>query len=98
MDDADLILCNHCLHNLSEVEKETFKNAIHLVPTWAEASVIVFDYLIGLGKPIAKWRAAYSTSRRDGRNCCFKEKLYPSKVAMCVGAVVMLLNKFIVEE
>jgi len=57
MDDVDLI-CNHCLHNLSQVEKETFKNTIHLVPTWAEASGIVFDHLIGLGKPIARWRAA----------------------------------------
>jgi hypothetical protein len=51
--DVDMI-CSCCLQNLSEEEQETFKNAIHLVPTWAEASSIVFYYLLNLGKPIAK--------------------------------------------
>jgi hypothetical protein len=97
MDDVDLIR-SRCLENLSEEEQQSFKNAIHLVPTWAEASDIVFHYLCSLGKPIAKWKASYSTSRRDCKNCCFKEKSYPSKNAMCVGAVVMLLKNFIVEE
>lgn len=32
------------------------------------------------------------------KNCCLKEKSYPSNAAACVGAPVMLLKNFIVEE
>lgn len=97
LDDVGLIR-SRCLQCLSEEEKLEFQNAIHLVPTWAEASSIVFNYLSNLGNPIAKWKATYSTTRRDRKNCCLKEKSYPSRVAMCTGAVVMLLKNFIVEE
>jgi hypothetical protein len=97
MDDVKLIR-SQCLHTLSREEKLKFTSAIHLVSTWAEASSIVVEYLLSIGNPIAKWKTSFSSCRRDGKNCCFKEKSYPSKVVMCVGAVVMLLKNFIVEE
>jgi PIF1 helicase. len=97
IDDVELIR-SRCLRTLGAEEKKDFQNAIHLVSTWAEASSIVVDYLLSIGNPIAKWKASFSSCRRDGKNCCFKEKSFPSKMAMCVGAVVMLLKNFIVEE
>jgi hypothetical protein len=97
MEDIALIR-SRCLQALPVDERVQFKNAIHLVPTWSEASEIVFDYLSTIGKPIAKWKAKYSTTRKCGKNCCLKEKSYPSNAAACVGAPVMLLKNFIVEE
>jgi hypothetical protein len=72
MDDVELI-CSRCLHTLITDKKVEFQNVIHLVSTWVEASSIVIDYLLSFGNPIAKWKALFSSSRRDGKNCCFKE-------------------------
>jgi hypothetical protein len=72
MDDVKLIR-SKCLHTLSREEKLEFTSAIHLVSTWAEASSIVVEYLLSIGNPIAKWKASFSSCRRDGKNCCFRQ-------------------------
>jgi PIF1 helicase. len=97
MDNVALIR-SRCLETLDETEQAAFKDAIHITSTWNEASKISFEYLCRLNVPIAKIRARYSTSRNDGKNCCLKESSYPSRLALGVGAKVMLLKNFIVEE
>ena len=42
--------------------------------------------------PIIKLRPIYSTIRSSGENHCVSECSYPAKVALCEGAVVMLLK------
>ena len=60
---------------------------------------IVFDYLQNqLDIPIAIMRASYHTSRVNGVNHCVKENNLPKCNALCVGAKVMLLHNFIVED
>mmetsp|Transcript_8160 Transcript_8160/g.15358 ORF Transcript_8160/g.15358 Transcript_8160/m.15358 type:complete len:325 (+) Transcript_8160:354-1328(+) len=96
-DDVDLIR-SRCLQTLDPSEQASFKDAIHLTSTWEEASNISFKYRSNVDAPIAKLRAKFGTSRNDGKNCCLKESSYPSQFAIGVGAKVMLLKKFIVEE
>ena len=95
-DDTDLLL-SRCLDNLSSEEKDKFKNAIHLVPVWNMTDKIVYEYLVNLTSPIIKIRPIYSSIRASGENHCVSECSYPTKVALCEGAVVMLLRNFIVE-
>jgi PIF1 helicase. len=97
LDDVNLIR-SRCLETLDSSEQENFRDAIHLTSTWEEASKVAFQYLCNLNSPIAKIRARLKTARNDGKNCCIKEKSYPTRIAIGVGAVVMLLKNFIVEE
>jgi hypothetical protein len=97
VEDVDLIR-SRCFEALDPSEKALFKDAIHLTSTWEEASQVAFRYLCRLNSPIAKIRARYLTSRNDSKNCCLREKSYPTQIAIGVGAVVMLLKNFIVEE
>jgi hypothetical protein len=97
LDDVELIR-SRCLENLSMEEQQAFCNAIHIVPTWEKAAEISYSYLTMTSTPIAKWTCQYSSIRRDGKNCCFKEKSYPTRVAISIGSPVMLLKNFIVEE
>ena len=43
-------------------------------------------------------RAKYETSNERGVNNCVKQSYLPQRLALCVGAMVMLLQKFIVEH
>jgi hypothetical protein len=97
LDDVNLIR-SRCLETLDSSEQEKFKDAIHLTSTWEEASKVAFQYLCNLNRPIAKIRARLKTARNDGKNCCIKEKSYPTQITIGVGAVVMLHKNFIVEE
>ena len=39
------LLISCCLENLDQEEQESFKDAIHLAPTWAKANKISVEYL-----------------------------------------------------
>jgi ATP-dependent exoDNAse (exonuclease V) alpha subunit len=97
IEDVNLIR-SRCLETLDPSEQLAFKDAIHLTSTWEEASQVAYQYLCRLNSPIAKIRARYLTSRNDSKNCCLREKSYPTQIAIGVGAIVMLLKNFIVEE
>ena len=58
---------------------------------------IVFNYLMSFDTPIMKLYPKYSTIRTNGLNHCISELSYPSRIALCEGAVVMLLRNFVVE-
>ena len=95
-DDVDFLL-SRCLDNLDEEERQLFQNALHLVPTWNMTDEIIFNYLDSFDTPIMKLYPKYSTIRTNGLNHCISELSYPSKIALCEGAVVMLLKNFVVE-
>jgi hypothetical protein len=98
VDDADVeLLVSRCLENLDLEERESFKHAIHLAPTWAKANEILVDYLTNdLTGPIAKVTARLTSSHT--RNCCLKDCSLPVRTALCPGGKVMLLTNFVVEE
>ena len=98
MEEKDVEFIKHkCLDQLSQVERDSFNNAIHLVPQWKMAHPIVKRYLESFLTPIAKIRAKYNSCRDDGKNHCVKESSMCGRLAICVGAIVMLLRNFIVE-
>ena len=93
--DGDYIL-SKCLTRMSFEVQNTFKQAIHLVPIWKMAHPIVRAYLQHqLTTPIAKIIAQYHSVR--SKNCCYESSSLPKRLAICVGAIVMLLQNFIVE-
>ena len=101
MRDTDIdLLDQRKLSNLSEDERTNFeKGSLHLVPTWKQASQIIFNYLQqDMSTPIAKFTASFSSIRSDGKNCCVKECSYPKQNALCNGSKVMLLKNFVVEQ
>ena len=74
-DDDIKLLDDRKLSNLSADERRNFEEgALHLVPTWKQASRIIFDYLQNdMTTPIAKVTSQFSSIRTDGKNCCVKE-------------------------
>ena len=98
IDDSDVeLLLSRCFDRLCPEEQATFNNAIHLVPVWSMSDKIIFDYLLSFTTPIVKIRSIYNSIRSNGENHCISECSYPSRIAICEGAVVMLLKNFIVE-
>lgn len=95
-EDVSFII-SRCIDKLSNQERNDFKDAIHLVPMWNMTDKIVFDYLLKFDSPIAKIRPILTTIRSNGENYCLKELSYPLNVALCEGAIVMLLKNFVVE-
>ena len=101
VDDSDVkFVFSRLLDSMDSATQEKFRTeAIHLVPTWKMAHPIVFDYLQRqLNAPIAIMRASYQSPRLNGINHCVRESNLPTQIALCVGAKVMLLHNFIVEE
>ncbi|KAL7554626.1 hypothetical protein ACHAWF_018133 [Thalassiosira exigua] len=98
--DADVDwLASKCLDSLTPEERESFKGAISLVPTWRQAHEIIYRYLQDdLTTPIAVLRAHKSTIKVSGRNCLVQNKMMPGVSALCVGAKVMLTHNYIVEH
>jgi hypothetical protein len=98
-EDIDLLL-GRLISKLPADEKRNFEEgSLHLVPTWKQASEIIFKYLQDeMEAPIAKLTSQFSSIRTDGKNCCVKECKYPKQNALCVGAKVMLLKNFVVEQ
>ena len=94
--DVEIIL-SRCIDKLSKDERESFKDAIHLVPQWKMAHPIVFKYLNNMKTPLAKIAAQLQSSRQDSINHCVKESSLPIRLALCVGAKVLLLSNFVVE-
>ena len=93
--DVDIII-SRCLDKLSKEERESFKDAIYLVPQWKMAHPIVFKYLCNVITP-TKMTARLQSVRRDSVNHCVKESSLPLRLALCVGAKVLLLSNFVVE-
>ena len=94
--DVDIIL-SRCLDKLPKNDRESFKDAIHLVPQWKMAHPIVFKYLLTMKTPLAKMTASLQSERWDGINHCVRESSLPLRLALCVGANVLLLSNFVVE-
>ena len=82
---------------MSPEQKSGFNEAIHLVPVWNMTDKIIYDYLMSFSSPIVKIRSTYNSKRPNGENHCISECSYPSRLALCEGAIVMLLKNFIVE-
>ena len=88
-----------CLDKMSPEQKQEFKDAIHICPTWKQANRKSFDYLNDvLKEPIAIVRAKLRTSTSSGKNCCANGSVLPVVTAICVGAIVILLQNQIVED
>jgi hypothetical protein len=86
-----------CLDRLPLAEQERFRtNTLHLCSTWKEANPITVKYLQQIGKPVAKVRAKMEGGG-SRKNHMFKESNCPLLMAFCEGAIVMLLENFIVE-
>ena len=94
--DVDIIL-SRCIDKFSKDERNSFNDAIHLVPQWKMAHPIVFKYLCNMNTPLAKITAKLQSMRNDGVNHCVKESSLPLRLALCVGAKVLLLSNFVVE-
>ena len=86
------------MENKTDEEKLEFRDALHLVPMWKLSHPIVLKYLKGFIEPMAKMRSKYETSNDRGVNHCVKQSSLPQRLALCVGAMVMLLQNFIVEH
>eukprot|EP00957_Ditylum_brightwellii_P036299 2748997-Ditylum_brightwellii.AAC.1 len=70
----------HCLSNLLPEEKDKFKDALHIIPTWKQTVPTTVQYLKQLNIPITKVVAKISTKKVTGKNNCIKECSYPSLV------------------
>eukprot|EP00957_Ditylum_brightwellii_P124213 9468292-Ditylum_brightwellii.AAC.1 len=90
-------LLPRCLSQLSPEEKEKFKDALHIMPTWKQTVSITVQYLKQLNVPIAKFVAKLSTKKVTGKNHCIKVCVYPILSGIGVGAVVMLLKNCVAE-
>ena len=59
---------------------------------------IALKYLQTFPSPYAIIKPYYDSSSRSNKNHCISELSYPELSALCVGSIVMLLKKYIVEE
>ena len=83
------------LHNLPPAERDKFRGALHLVPTWKQGDGILFNYLQNeMTEPLAFMFAHFQTIKQNQKNCLTRESRFPKKQAMCVGSLVMLLHNF----
>ena len=67
--DVDIII-SRCLDKLSKEERESFKDAIYLVPQWKMAHPIVFRYISNMTTPIAKMTTRLQSVRRQCQSLC----------------------------
>ena len=90
---------SRCLDKLSPTKKLLFSNnTIYLVPQWKQTHDIVFQYLQSFNAPVAKIKAIFNSMQTNsGKSYCVRETSLPLRVAICKGAVVMLLKNFVVE-
>jgi hypothetical protein len=98
-------LMNHQLSVLPSAEWEKFeREALYVFPTWKCTHGITKKYLLalhGVDAPIAKITSKYSypTARgRQRKNHVADELKWPVHLAVCIGAKVMLLCNYVVEE
>jgi hypothetical protein len=90
---------------LPSAEQEKFKReALYVFPTWKCTHGITKKYLLalhGVDAPIAKITSKYSYPTARGRhrkNHVADELKWPVHLAVCIGAKVMLLHNYVVEE
>jgi hypothetical protein len=90
---------------LPSAEQEKFeREALYVFPTWKRTHGITKKYLLvlhGVDAPIAKIMSKYSypTARgRQRKNHVADELKWPIHLAVCIGAKVMLLCNYVVEE
>ena len=92
---ADYLLQRH-FSKLSDEEKDSFtRDAVFLFPTWKRTKDITIKHTKSLGTPIAKLRSKYDYR---STNHAKEDINLPELSALCVGAIVMLLINFVVEE
>ena len=74
------------------------RDSIYVMPTWDMIRSVALEYLKSLDGLYTVIKPVYSSYSRSKRNHYINEVSYPAISAICVGAVVMLFEKFIVEE
>ena len=87
------------LERLSDEDREEFKDALQLVPTWTIAHQVNVDCIKNdLHEPIARLQAELKSMKSNGKNCCVSESNLPLRNLLCVRTIVILLRNFVVEE
>jgi len=85
------------LDKLPQQEKLTFeRHALYVMPKWKDTVPITVKYLKWLGNPVVRVQAKYEHPGRT--NHMIKECNLPGLTALAVGAYVMLLLNYVVEE
>ena len=98
-DDSVGLLLSRCLHNMERKEHDNFvQEALHIMPPWAMTIKVTSQYLKSLNGPYTIIKTIYTSSSRVRINHFIKELLYPNISALYVGAAVMLMKNYIVEE
>ena len=78
-------------------QRNEFRGAVHLVPTWKQGDGVLYHYLQHeMDEPLAFMYAHFQTSKQNNKNCLQRESNFPKKQAICVGCTVMLLHNFLV--
>ena len=61
-DNVDFLL-SRCLDSLEEEERNAFRNALHLVPTWNMIDQVIFNCIDSFDTPIMKLYPKYSNNK-----------------------------------
>ena len=67
---------------------------IYLMPTWDQTRRITLKYLKTFNGPYVVIRPQCNSCNIQGQNHCIRVISFPSVLALCVGAVVVLLKNF----
>ena len=90
-------IMNRKLDTLPNHNILNFDNTIHLISEHKMAHGITAKYLTKLLTPLAKYKVKRTGRRPNGISCIKNETSLPLKLAMCTGAIVMLLTNYITE-
>jgi hypothetical protein len=84
------------MHRLPQEDQQQFwEKALYAMPTWKSTIPITFKYLQRLQKPVARVNAKVDHGKT---NHATKDIKLPRQNALAVGAIVMLLVNFVVEQ
>ena len=95
--DAAIYLEKRHMSNLCEAERKKFeREALYLMPTWAETKPITLKYLQAINNPIAVIRA----ENRGVKNLLHLNQVrrVPDVNVLMVGARAMLLTNYVIES
>ena len=84
--------------NISPYYKDSFKDALHMMPQWRLTVSITVDHLRNIDTPVTKLKIHYNTITTNATNHALKECSHPKLGALTTVATVMLLRKYIVEQ
>jgi hypothetical protein len=89
------MLMNRHMDRLPESERQLFhEKALFIMPTWKDTVPVIKDYLLRLGTDICRIDAKVCKCNRKHMD----DISFPLINAMAIGACVMLLTNFVVEE